>query len=299
LPFVVCIGAQRCGTTWLAECLADHPEVSLCTVKDVHFFRSWDEQPALCDGKPIEFYHGLFDDRASARVRVDVSAGLLGGGTQTARRMQPLMPDCRFVAILRDPVERAASHYTYLSGRVELPYGLRELAEDPRLPDPHEILRDGFYARRLEEFFEFYPRDRFLVLLYDDLLADPRAFLRKVYTFLDVDPELEPSQLNHRINEPRRVRSKVLYRLQVSLGSYFLRRGLHRLRKLAKRLRLPEWVGRLNERRLERQPIDLPTRRALRDLYRSDVERLSTLISRDLAMWLADEPARSEGFLTK
>ena len=64
----------------------------------------------------------------------------------------------------------------------------------------HAWIEPGFYADQLERAFAFFPRERVLVLLFDDLVADNTAFLRTFFSFLDVDADIQTSLIGQDIN---------------------------------------------------------------------------------------------------
>src|SRR5262245_53510459 len=94
LPTFACVGAQRCGTTWLYDCLAQHPGVFLADSKDLSYFRRWNGRPSLYDEQGLDLYEQFFSDAASYSVRGDVSAALFGG-EGSAQAMHAAIPDCR------------------------------------------------------------------------------------------------------------------------------------------------------------------------------------------------------------
>jgi hypothetical protein len=291
LPNVVCIGAQRTGTTWLYACLSEHPQVFLPDEKDLSYFRGWRGRPSLYETAGLAPFEDLFKAGARFPVRMDISAGLLSGA-RVPSLMRGALPDCRFIVILREPVARAISHYRFILGRAPVPYTLEQLAANPDLPDPHEILWEGLYARHLKEFFRYYPRERFLILFYEDLFAAPLAFVRRVCTFLGVDSEFTPTRLHEAVNKPYRSRTRLFYFWGETVGSFLLAHRLHRLRRLLKRSPLLAMFRFLNR---SAEPAKSPTDtqksfgagtlEALTDYYRADTLELQALLGHDLPAW--------------
>src|ERR1051326_983405 len=102
LPTFLIIGAGRSGTTSLARYLGSHPHVFMARAKEMHFFDS--------DSKTREWYRPRF---AEARRQTAVGEATPNYLYEPAaiKRMAAIVPEARLIAILRDPVDRAYSHY--------------------------------------------------------------------------------------------------------------------------------------------------------------------------------------------
>lgn len=285
LPSFVCIGTQRGGTTWLFDCLAEHPGLFLLDCKDLHFFRGWHGRPSLYETYGLALYQRLFQHAPPDVPCLDISAGLLAG-EGVAEQMREALPDCRLIAILRNPVDRAVSHHTFVTGRTGAPYTLQQLAANPGLDDPHEILPEGLYARHLKAFFRHYPRDRFLIIFFEDLVAGPDHVFQAVCDFMGLAPGLRPRHLHTLSNRPIRYRIKSLNAWNEHLGAFLLVNGLEVIRKVVRRTGLPDLVRRLNGTPLAKPELDRATRQALIEYYRQDVLELGQMLGRDLKGWL-------------
>lgn len=185
-------GTQRGGTTTLREFLFDHPDVCMSAKKELHFFdddRYWRKDPP--DYAP---YHGAFAPRPSHR--------LLGEATPiymywkaALPRIRAYNPDMKLVMILRNPVERAYSHWNFerQAGREPLPFREALAAEPQRSRDalPAQLrngsyIQRGFYAAQLEEIWKFFPRTQTLVLRFENLSRAPGQLCAEVARFLGI-----------------------------------------------------------------------------------------------------------------
>jgi Sulfotransferase domain len=199
-PDFIIIGAQRGGTTGFHQALAQHPRVEPAARKELHFFDVlfdrgsgwyWRQFPAglpegVVTGEATPYY--LFHPHAAPRAA-------------------EVAPDARLIVLLRDPVERAWSHYHLsrsqgmeplsfaeaiereperLAGEIE-----RMLADDRYYSFAHQhhsYLARGRYAGQLETWFRHFPRDRLLILPSEAFYADPAASIRQATAFLDLPP---------------------------------------------------------------------------------------------------------------
>ncbi|MDY7109710.1 MAG: sulfotransferase [Planctomycetota bacterium] len=209
LPDFLIVGAARCGTTWLYECLRRHPQVYLPPEKrpEPHFFL-----------KNAEYERGLryYSDRYFVGVGRDRIAGEASTSylyhPSVAPRIAEHLPGVRLIAILRNPVDRAFSNYIVSSRNGFEPLGFSEAirVEPERLAHPQSTFEReicpfayidrGRYSAQLARYLELFPGDRLHVALFDDLVAAPGETLRAAQAFLDVDPNVVPEELPPRLN---------------------------------------------------------------------------------------------------
>jgi hypothetical protein len=224
LDFVV-IGAQKGGTTALFELLRQHPELCLPADKEAPFFN----RPELYS-RGVE---GLF----STYFPQPLPAGkLLGTVTPQymciagcAERLFDAFPACRLIAVLRDPVERAYSHYRMASRRGQETRSFDDAVAD-MLASPQAIAqaRDsvalgetyvawGEYGRVLADYLDRFEREQLLVVYTSDLERDPAGVLRSIFEFLDV-AMMVPDRLDerHHVGGTRRRLPNVQRRLRRS-----------------------------------------------------------------------------------
>lgn len=192
------IGAQRCGTTYLATALDAHPQVTLARP-------ARPEPKVFCDealaARGAEWYRRTwFAHARDERVLVDKSTSYLED-PQAPARAAAVLGDPHVVALLRDPVQRAVSHWRFSTGHGletrDLETALRAdlVEEQPWDPgrtsvSPFAYLRRGRYADHLAPWLATFGADVHVVLL-EELLADP-AVLRDLLEALGVDPALAP-----------------------------------------------------------------------------------------------------------
>ena len=205
LPDFVIIGAARCATTSLYAYLREHPEVFMSPEKETDFFSLGDLPPSEVPrnasayrARTREEYERFFRDAGDARAVGEASPTYLFY-PRSAARMQQAIPQAKLICILRDPVERAYSHYALARkmGFEVLPdFEAAVAAEDERWRHDRSMrftyTRASFYHDGLREFWQRFARERILVLLFEDFAADPAGTMRTVHEFLGVDPGFTP-----------------------------------------------------------------------------------------------------------
>jgi hypothetical protein len=192
LPNAILGGAQKSGTTTLHRLLETHPRIYFPPrPQEIHFF---DLERNFARG--LGWYRRHFDGRADEPVVAQTSPLYLYE-PKAAARIASALPEARMIFLLRNPIDRAHSHYWH-----EVRYGWEGLSfEDALAAEPERLKRGeearrhysyldrGRYGRQLARYLEVMPRERVLVVLYDDLARDPAAVARRAVAFLGESEE--------------------------------------------------------------------------------------------------------------
>ncbi len=179
LPNFLGIGTQRGATTWLFNCLREHPEIFVPDIKEVSFFDVYYE-------KGISYYESFFQDTKGYKAVGEITPDYLYC-RHCPERIARHLPDVKMIVILRNPVDRAFSAYNFFF-RNEPGLTFREAM----LREP-SLLEKGLYYEQLKRYFAYFRRDAFLILLYEDLSNDNLGTIKRVYEFLEVDKNFHPS----------------------------------------------------------------------------------------------------------
>ena len=199
LPDAVILGAQKCGTSSLQGYLVQHPGVIAPLRKEVHYFD-------LNHGQCEAWSRAHFGKEGEPGLNIDASPYYLFHPAVPAR-MHALLPDAKLIVLLRNPVRRAYSHYWHErdKGRESLSFEDAIAAEPARLGQAeaqlasgekassrehqlHSYLARGRYAEQLERWLAVYPRERVLVLRFEDFVGAPLAGLNRTLEFLGLSP---------------------------------------------------------------------------------------------------------------
>ncbi|MCY0879060.1 MAG: sulfotransferase [Firmicutes bacterium] len=283
LPNFLIIGAPRSGTTHLYRGLRQHPEVFMSDVKEPMFFAYEGEtRPGVIGDRSA--YEALFVGSEHYKARGEASTLYLYH-PEAPRRIRELIPEARLIAILRNPVDRAISQYTFQRFLKTEPLDTLEkalAAEEERRQQnapPFSLYREvGLYSDQIARYLALFPREQLLFLLQDDLEQDPRAVFQHIFEFLGVDATFYPD-LRHKTNASGIPQHETMFRLIKSAGRT-VKRFLPE--RLATRL-----SGSAHETLLQHPPVNPATRAALREYFRADIARTQELIGRDLSHWLA------------
>ncbi len=278
-PNLFIAGVPKAGTRSLAYALGGHPDVFVPYVDCPRFFLNLDIDTSRARFFRItqteEEYLALFAPGHGSRYRCDASVEYVFH-EDCMLRIRDVSPDARLIVILRDPVDRAYSHYLNdvregLETRTFLD-AVRDQIEAPEAqPWPSRYVAYGHYLEGLTHAREIFG-SRLLIVSFEEIATAGDIVLTRVADFLDLDREGLPTALGHH-NRAAMPRSEVARRL---MGSGSLRR--------ASRVLLPPAVRRAARRGLvggEPPTMDESARALLVDEYREERSALAELLGRE------------------
>jgi len=293
-PNVVLLGVGKAGTTSIYYYAAQHPQVGVSKIREPKFLLyAGHLQNPIRHAVPhfrirtVGEYEALYADCKDRRARLDISPTYLMFPDQTIHGIRRYVPEAKLVAIFRQPADRGYSNYVMhvrMGDEHLLNFADALQAEKDGLRREGGNVRSyfnrGFYYARTKRFLDEFPRERFLFLLYDDLVGDPQGFFGRLFGFMDVDPGFSPDR-SRRHNPgawPRRI---AWHHLVTSMNP--LKRKLAQLVPASVRMPLRQALRKGN---LTAAPtLDPELRRRLTREYRDDILRLQDLIGRDLSAW--------------
>ncbi len=295
LDFII-IGAQKSATTSLFRYLQQHPDIKMPADKEAPFFSE------------DRFYRLGWED--FARTRFDPSAARQLWGTVSPQYMSDVrvpariadhMPNTRLIALLRNPVDRAYSHYRMAVRRGTEKRSFPEAVDDlcgiyqqhsgsTTVPDAqiedgiknHEdeyYLAWGEYGRVLDLYRKYFDKDRLLVLYMNDLKNNPDETVKTILDFIGANSQIIPA------NVGKTYHAGGTNRIIPESWKHFLRdqdwfRSLwHRIPEQT-RGTVNYWYEQINVRKHAPETIDPTTRLKLVDYFSSDVELLQSVCSK-------------------
>jgi len=197
LPTFFIIGAPKAGTTSLHLYLDSHPEVQMSANKEPRFFAGPENGIPYAPGRvsDLEGYESLFDSSFAVRGEASTDYAIHPRRAGVPERIGKLVPNAKFIYMVRDPIARTISHYqmrvAVLGERRSLEEALGDFAD---VASPY--VWPSLYASQLELYLRRFPRERMLVVDQADLLADRRHTLQEIFRFLEVDETVDSSQFD-------------------------------------------------------------------------------------------------------
>jgi hypothetical protein len=287
LPTFLGIGAQKAGTTTLFHQLKRHPRIFLPEQKELHFF---DDAAEYAKG-PGYYARTHFAAAPPDSVRGELTPSYLYVAPAAQRIRDTLGRDVRLIVVLRNPVERAYSHYQQSreKGQELEPWSRALELEASRITQGHlqdmtfSYVNRGLYAAQLRRYRDLFPPEQIRVLVFEeDIARNQEETILQLYSFLGVEPF---SVAAHEHGNPRsQRRSLLLDRLLLGRGGI---RSLARVLVPSASLRSAAWrvLWRVTTRS---EPMRLSVeerREAFERYFAEDVERLEAMLGRDLEVW--------------
>ena len=284
LPNFIVAGAPKSGTTSMYHYLSCHPDIFLPFRKEILFFDS-------SYYKGISWYENIFKGYNSEKVIGDISPNYMHN-PYVPKRIFNTIPSAKIIFILRNPVERAYSHYWDLIGWTKTKESFMDMLNNPKmLKRGHsyiefDILEMGFYYKHITRFLKYFPMNQIGIFLFDDLLLNKSRFINDIYKSLGVSSKtFEKSTTIKKYHTRRTNRSKLIGDILVN----------ERLRKMVNIFpaityksarKMYNWMLTMNTKKINSRPISRPEIDYLLKMYRDDITSLQKLTSRSLEQWL-------------
>ena len=321
--FAAIVGAPRCGTTSLARYLSAHNDIHFSIVKEPHFFSQYDltmlDDPQLMAAVQHDYLARYFPDAPPGAMLMEGSVSYL----YAAGQMQAILrvwPEAKFIIAVRDPFAMLPSLHQRLLllgdetvADFAKAWALAPLrAQGKRVPrtcvDPRwlQYPEIGKLGKYVEQFFEVVGRERCLVVVLDDQIADPSAVYRQLLTFLDLPDDGRSEFRQHRGSRGFKLGwlQRLLKRPPIITRSIMAGKNFRLRLKAVDKAEPDRLVVRtlmsLHERLLDWNEVPVPApvlapemRPVIRKALGDDVALLARVLGRDLSHWLGGLPAAS------
>jgi hypothetical protein len=295
LPDFLLAGSAKCGTTTIFQYLQRQSSVFLPELKEPFYFSFGNEKPTYTDARfnskviwKTEEYIALFKNAKTSQLIGDASTSYLYTAEKTIQNVKSLYKekasDLKIIVILRNPAERAFSHYTHL-----IRNGIEKLEFSEAITPQNIEQRSkemwgfdytgyGLYGAQMEVFKNFFKH--ILVLDYEEL-AEPNQMMEKIYTFLDIK---NPVKVDEKIEaNPSGVpKSKFVTALIRS----------KRFKKIIKQITpskaLPifqKMKDSLLKKSIVKPKISEQDNHYLREFFRKDIEKLERILNKNFNSW--------------
>ena len=292
VPDYIGIGAMKSASGWIYKCLRNHPEVSDKNIKELYFFnKSYNYK------RGINYYYSIFRKSQKNKIIGEYTPSYMLSPNVPFLIHQHL-PNVKIIACLRNPVDRAYSDYRYNiqeNGRFR-----RYKNFEDTIKKDKDFVERGFYYKQLKKYFELFPRERILILFFEDIKKNPVEFIHKIYKFLGLqDTNFIPPLANRKLSITGSYFIKYKFPLINSL-TYWLNSRIEKgskLRKSIDKSRLEKYLIKIreynrtkvtskNEKVFSLPPLKQVTRNyLLNHIYKEDIQNLERLLKKDLNFW--------------
>lgn len=283
LPTFFIIGAPKAGTTSLHLYLGSHPEIQMSANKEPRFFAGPENGIPYAPGRIDDRaeYESLFDSSFAVRGEASTDYAIHPRRIGAPERIDELVPEAKFIYMVRDPIARTISHYrmrvAVLGERRSLEEALSDFGD---VSSPY--IWPSLYASQLERYLALFPQERILVVDQADLLADRRSILREMFRFLEVDQHVDDAQFDLVLSRTRDWRVfppaylQAVNRFVIPYTRWIPQDARRSFRRFVERIVWP--------------PVDTPAlegelRERLTDRYAGEVERLRAITGKAFSSW--------------
>jgi len=191
VDFIVC-GTQKGGTTALNAYFKEHAEICMACIKEVHYF---DRDKYFANGKPnYAKYHSFFAPNKSHTI-IGEATPIYMYWEQAPKRIFDYRPDIKIILILRNPIERAYSHWNMERSNKKDSLSFSEAIrnESQRCKEAHpsqhrlfSYIDRGHYLDQIKRIWKYFPKEQVLILKNEDLKSKPNETLASISDFLGI-----------------------------------------------------------------------------------------------------------------
>lgn len=279
LPNFLGLGVQRSGTSWLHENLLSHPDIYLPQQrKEVHYFDQYFERGP-------DWYRGFFPTAADAGKFNAI-------GEITPRyffeplvpaRIQGLLPDVRFILILRNPADRLFSQFllSYGTGRADSDF-------QTFIQNNKTAFARGLYADQLERYLELFSLDKFKILIFEEVFENKSSrqkALIEIARFLGLDPDKYPVTVKHeKINAGHGPpKSGKAFKKALKLKRWLRDHDMDFITNSLRKSGIKRAFFGADTKRPE---LSVTDKQKLLEEYQPSIERLEKILGRNMDVWL-------------
>lgn len=282
------IGAEKAGTTWIADCLREHPEVCLPETKEIFFFNDVDPHFLAIRNyryeRGLSWYKRQFNG-CKDKIAGEISPTYLYSKT-AAIRIKKDFPDIKLIVVLRNPVKRAFSQYIH-DKRLGV---IKDISFGEAVRMYTNYVEKGLYYKHIKTYLALFNKTRILILFAEDLKKEPKISLNKIYEFLNLkDAKFAPKRLYKKSNVAGKAKFPVINYFMMQTD-YFLRTNkLGSVLKILDSFGIREFAKKIrdiNSEKLKKYPkIEKGTEKYLKEAFIEDIEKLEKLLNKRLSEW--------------
>jgi len=272
LPTFLGIGVPRSGTTWLHELLNSHPEVFVPRRrKEIHFFdRNYRYGP--------QWYEKFFPSQTNGYKAVGEITPHYLFSDCCPQRIATMPMISHLILILRNPIDRAYSHYRF---RIQW-QNYRKTFEEFMSDEPKSI-EWGFYSRYLKNYLNHFSREQILILIHEEIFDDIVRTRQTIADFLGIDAHRFPEHAGtERVNRSAAPGFAQVCKIASRANAALRAKNLDWIVNLGKKLGVKQLFG---TKKVPVDPMSKETRDHLYKLYEKDIRQLEAILRKDMVLW--------------
>lgn len=275
IPNFLLVGSTKAATTWLYQCLQEHPEIYVPSLKEVNYFsRRYD--------RGAKWYLSFFKE-----IKAEKAIGELSPSYFTCedspQRIYDFNREMRLIFMLRHPIQRAYSHYC-----MELRYNTVSEDIEQEFNLESIIVQESLYYQQIAKFIRLFPQENLKFILFDDIQENPQEVLRDLYLFLGVEANFKNRAIAEAsyAKQPRQ-KFNHLYTILVAIYRWINNNSSlgRNILNYLKEKGFNDQFHNLNATKQAYPQLSITKKQELANFYQKDIQQLSQLLNRDLSHW--------------
>ncbi len=263
---------QKSGSTFFHHLLAQHPEICLGRMSEIHFY-------TINFEKGFGWYTSQFE-HCNNKILFDISPKYFMTGEEAAPRLKQYVSNPKFSIILRNPVDYVFSHYRmHYNQGFFLKYHCQKFKRNPsfdelleRFP---EYLERGKYYQLFSKWLLYFDLSKFKILIFEEFIKNTKLFMNEIFDFFQINrielKDVRETSKNKALRNP---------------SFYKIKRFLIKREKIKNKLKNSQILNKIYDSFLTKSSkIPENHKIKLQEYYKDDIKKLSQLLGIDLQNW--------------
>jgi hypothetical protein len=284
LPNFLVIGAEKSATTWLYNRLKEHPDIFMPETKEIHFFNKYDSnfnEKDIFNENNLGYYKKFFKRFNGEKAIGEVTPMYLCD-PYAPKRIKQILPKVKLIAILRNPIDRAYSHYWMAKSKGHTDLNFKKIVENKE----DKFIKRGLYFNQLKKYYDLFDQCQIKIIIFSEIKKNEELVLKDIYNFLDVNSDFITENLNNRENSSSKYRSKFLVNFISRTSDLFrLKLKMGFIINFLKKIGVADFIKNINKESYNYPKMKDEYREKLIDYYKKENYRLSKLINKNLDYW--------------
>lgn len=275
------IGAAKCGTTWLAECLKQHPQVFVPYQKEINFFDSTQKKSNYSQG--LSWYSKYFNKAKKEKLKGEFTTHYLFY-PESASLIKKHFPKIKIIVCLRRPEDMVYSFYWWR--KANFLGSAEQDSFEKAIKFDKEFIQRAKYYLQLKKYYDLFPKENIFIILFDNIQSQPLFVIKELFKFLNINTDFCPTLVRTKINKSKTIRYPFLSKTITSIYKFLELSNCDRLvNTIISNKRISKFYTLINKKNFNYPPMNKTTRKDLQKIFYNDILELEKLINKDLTNW--------------
>jgi len=271
---LICPGVQKSGTTYLYELLQQYPEIKFSRRKEMHFFTR-----KINEEKLYNKFLKHFKNKKEGDILADFTPEYLPKFETIKKIHKTFKNNVKFIIILRNPVNRAYSHFLmkYTKGKERRSFQECIESEINDSTSYLTYLGRGKYYNQLKNLEKYYNKESFHIMIFEKLINEPEKYIDEILKFMQIKTKVKlitKVKINKRETKKVSILGKIFFAIPLRYRSKF-------------RFITKKWKGTLFNKNMDTSKIEFSDllKVKMKEFYKEDINNLKKYYKLDLKKW--------------